>query len=296
MPIQAKLLLATVFWGATPTIGRILAVYEAPIVVVCGRFVVAAVFLWWFTLVAGKVLRIPRRYWWRLALLGFSGIVLHNGLMYKGLEYTDATTTSIILALIAIQVVVLDLVIYRRLPDRLALAGVLLAFVGTLFVITDGQLGQIHRIGLGVGELLAFLSALSWAIYSVLGRPLLEEFSPLLITTYATTIGVFMMLPSLFQDTQLTITIFSDGAAVAMLFLLGTIGSALGFLWYYEAVVEMGTVGAAVFINLVPVFGVLSAVIFLGESPNAAVLGGALLVMGGLIMVNRPWSGSRVER
>ena len=288
MPIHLKLLLASVFWGATPTIGRMLSHYQAPFVIVFGRFLVAAVFLVIFASAAKQFVRIPRRIWLRFLALGVSGIFLHNGLMYKGLEFTTATTTSIILALIAIQVVVLDLVFYRKLPGRLALVGVGVAFFGTVFVITDGDITGLFRVGFGIGEILAFLSALAWAVYSILGREVLEEYSPLIVTTYATIIGVVFLAPFLFVEPDVTVAVYSDSIAVACIFLLGFVGSALGFLWYYQAVVEMGTVGAAIYINMVPVLGVCTAAAVLGESMNNAAIAGGVLVLTGVVMVNWP--------
>jgi drug/metabolite transporter (DMT)-like permease len=289
MPVQLKLLLAAVFWGATPTIGRVLAVYEAPVVVVCARFVVAALFLGWFAAASRQFTRVPRRTWWRFAVLGLTGIVLHNGLMYKGLESTSATGASIILALIAAQVVLLDLCLYRRVPDRLTVAGVALAFAGAAWVLVDGQPGALAGLRVGAGEILIFLSGLSWAVYSVVGRELLEEYSPLLVTTYAVFAGVVMMAPVFGLQPAATVAIAGDPRALALIFFLGFGGSALGFLWYYQAVVELGTVGAAVYINLVPVFGVLSAAFFLGEDAGDAVITGVALVLAGLMLVNRPW-------
>ena len=290
MPIHLKLLFASLFWGATPTIGRVLAHYEAPFAVVFGRFFVAMLFLLLFMWSAKQFAPVARRMWWRLLVLGVTGIFLHNGLMYKGLEYTTATTTSIILALIATQVVILDLIFYRKLPDRLALLGVAVAFLGTLFVITDGRIETLFSVGFGFGEMLIFLSALVWAVYSIVGRDVLEEYSPLLVTTYATVIGVICLAPFLFARPEVTFAIYTDGIAVACIFLLGFIGSALGFLWYYQAVVEMGTVGAAIYINLVPVFGVLTAALVLGETLNSAIVGGGLMVFTGVLLVNRPMS------
>lgn len=288
--IHFKLLLATVCWGATPTFGRVLARYEAPYVVVCGRFLVASLFLIWFAYSAEQFVRVPKRLWWRFGVLGLTGIFLHNGLMYTGLEYTTATTASIILALIAVQVVLLDLVFYRRMPGRLAIAGVLLAFFGTVVVITEGAPQTLFSLGFGIGEILIFFSALAWAVYSVLGREVLEEYSPLLVTTYATLAGVLLLVPALFVEPTLTLEIYSDVDAVMMISFMGFVGSALGFLWYYQAVVVMGAVGAAIFINLVPVFGVLSAAIFLHERMPVAVWAGGLLVFVGVMLVNWPQS------
>ncbi len=290
VPLHLKLLLATIFWGATPTIGRTLASYEAPLAIVCGRFLVAALFLLWFTAAARQFVAVPRRLWWRFAVLGVSGIVLHNGLMFKGLEYTSATTASIILALVSIQVVILDLVLYRRRPDRLAAVGVVLAFAGTVFVITSGQITALFEIGFGYGELLIFGSGLAWALYSVVGREVLEVMPALAVTTYSTLIGLVFLIPFLFEQPAVTLALYSDVNAVAMIFFLGIVGSALGFLWYYQGVVAIGTLGTSIYVNLVPVFGVLSAAVFLGEALDQAVLGGGALVLGGVLLVNRPFA------
>ncbi len=294
MSVHLKLLLACLFWGMTPTIGRVLATFKAPFVVVCGRFMVACLFLVWFCHAAKQFARIPKRHWWRFAAMGASGILLHNGLLYKGLEYTSATTASIVVALISIQVVILDTLIYRRMPDRLTVVGVISSFIGTVFVLTDGHLGQLFAIGIGRGEVLAFLSALSWAVYSLLGRDLLEEYSPLLVTTYAALAGLAMLLPFLFVDTQATLAVFSDQRALMLMFFLGLIGSALGFLWYSQAMLSIGTVGTAVYINLTPIFGVIAASVFLGERSSHAVLLGGAIVCASLMLVNRPrWPWAR---
>ena len=297
MSVHLKLLLACLFWGMTPTIGRVLAEFKAPFVVVCGRFMVACVFLVWFCLAAKQFARIPRRHWWRFAAMGASGILLHNGLLYKGLEYTSATTASIVVSLISIQVVILDTLIYRRMPDRLTVIGVALSFVGTAFVLTDGHLSQLFAIGVGPGEVLAFLSALAWTVYSLLGRSLLEEYSPLLVTTYAALAGLAMLLPFLLLDSQATIAVFSDARALLLMFFLGLIGSAIGFLWYSQAMHSIGAVGTAVYINLTPIFGVIAASVFLGEKSSQAVLLGGAIVCASLMLVNRPrWPWARAAR
>ena len=292
--MHLKLLLACLFWGMTPTFGRVLAEFKAPFVVVCGRFMVACVFLVWFCHAAQQFARVPRRHWWRFAALGASGILLHNGLLYKGLEYTSATTASIVVSLISIQVVLLDTVIYRRLPDDLTILGVVLSFIGTAFVLTDGQLDQLFSIGIGRGEVLAFLSALAWAVYSLLGRELLDEYSPLLVTTYAALAGLAMLLPFLFFEPQATVAVFSSPYALLLMFFMGLIGSALGFLWYSQAMLKIGTVGTAVYINLTPIFGVIAASVFLGEKASQAVLFGGVMVCASLMLVNRPrWPWAR---
>lgn len=286
--IRLKLLLACICWGVTPTIGRVLASFEAPLVVVCGRFLVASLFLLWFMARARAFVHVRRVHWWRFAVLGATGIALHNGLLYKGLESTTAVTASLILALMALQTVVLEACVTRRLPAPVTVLGVVLGFLGTALVITDGDLQAIGALRFGFGEWLVFLSGLSWAIYTVVGRALLDDYAPLALTTYASVAGVAMMLPAVLAAPHATITVLSSPHAVALVFFLGFVSSALGFLWYSQAMLTLGAVGTAAFVNLVPVFGVVSAMVFLGERGSTALVEGALLVILGLALVNPP--------
>ena len=288
MPLPLKLLIALAFWGTTPAVGRLLSDHHAPFVIAFGRFAVASLALLGLCAATGAFKPVPRRHWLRFAMLGATGIALHNGLMFMGLETTQASTASILLGLIAMQVLVLDLLWHRRWPDRLAVVGVLLGFLGSAWVITDGNLSRIGAIGLGSGDGLIFLSGLCWALYSVLGRDLLEEYSPLWVTTVASCSGVMLLLPFLFSSPATTLAVASDPRALLFVGSLGLVGSALGFLWYYEAVQRYGAVQAALFINLVPIFGVVSAALLLEERMRPSILFGGSLVLGGLMLVNRP--------
>jgi len=289
MPIRFKLFLTAAFWGATPTVGRILASYEAPIVVVGGRFVIASAVLLVFMKFRGEFLTIPMKLWLKFFFIGLTGILLHNSLMYEGLESVTASTASILLALIAIKITVIDSFLSRRLPRWNIAVGVLLGFFGAIYVVTNGHPGEFLDLKVGKGEVLVLLSGLSWAIYSVIGRDLLNEYQPLLVTTYASVIGVALMTPFFFHNPSVTFDIFTDLESVALISFLGFFGSALAFLWYYEAVALLGVVETAIYINFVPVFGVFFAFIFLGESISSSILIGGAIVLAGVLLVTL-WS------
>jgi drug/metabolite transporter (DMT)-like permease len=119
----------------------------------------------------------------------------------------------------------------------------------------------------------------------------------LLVTTYAALAGLAMLLPFLVVEPQATHAVFSSSHALMLMFFLGLIGSALGFLWYSEAMLKIGAVGTAVYINLTPVFGVVAASVFLGEKSSQSVLLGGLVVCASLMLVNRPrWPWRRAAQ
>ena len=286
MPIHLKLLIACFVWGATPTFGRVLSVYEAPFVIVCGRFLIAFALLAIIVVFRKQFVVIPKKYWLAFLALGATGIFLHNGLMFKGLEYTSASVSSVLLSCIAVQVVCLEVVFYRKMPDVKTVLGILLAVFGTFYVISDGDLSHIAVYELDFGTVLILLSGFSWALYSLLGSHLLVQFPSLIVTTLATFTGLLFLVPFLFADLEMTLVIFSDLKVVSALFVLGVLGSAIGFLWYYDAVHELGTIKTAVYINLVPVFGIGIAAFFLDEKVGSSLYVGAVLVLGGVFLVN----------
>jgi drug/metabolite transporter (DMT)-like permease len=180
---------------------------------------------------------------------------------------------------------VIDSILSRSMPNWNIIAGVLLGFFGAIYVVTNGHPGRFLDIKVGKGEVLILLSGISWAIYSVIGRDLLKSYQPLLVTTYASVIGVALMMPFFLNSPTVTVEIFTNSQSVALISFLGIFGSALAFLWYYQAVALLGVVETAIYLNFVPIFGVLSAFIFLGESISRSFLVGGAIVLTGVILV-----------
>ena len=115
-------------------------------------------------------------------LLGLTGIFLHNVLVLVAVEYVQANRANVIFASIPLMVALIDIALLRRLPPLLAMLGLVAGIAGTTLVVTDGRPLQLLDGALGRGEWLVLASAASWAAYSVLGRPLLERHSPLVVT------------------------------------------------------------------------------------------------------------------
>ena len=277
------------FWGATPTIGRVLARYEAPFIVVFGRFVVAAICLVLLMHLGRQFKKVPKVLWWKFLILGITGILLHNGLLYEGLESVTASHASILLALIAVQVTILDAIVSKRLPSTITMVGVFFGFIGVVYVITDGDLYLLREIVFRRGEILVFCSGLSWAIYSVVGKDLLRRYPPVLVTTYAALVGLIFLFPFAIADTGKTVAIYSDPKSIGLIFFLGSFGSALAFVWYYQAVSQIGVISTSVYVNFVPIFGVLSAHVFLNEPlANSLFTGGAIVFISLMIVTLCP--------
>ena len=294
MPIHVKLALATILWGGTPTIGRYLAHYEAAELITFGRFVVASIFLF---VVASK----QQNLFARFALsdlplyvaLGLTGICMHNVLMFWGLEHADATRGSIIMGFISIMVAVMEFIFFGIRLSKLAVGGIVIGFLGLAIVVSEGKLGEVFTQGVGFGDLLLLGSALGWAIYSVISRPVLSRITPLDLTAFACITGTLLLIPMLAQDLPTAKTMMLDPMALGLISLSGLFATGFGYMWYYEGVKLLGSVGTVMYVNLIPIVGVVIAGIALHEIPSLAATLGGVFVVAGVILVNRENSNQK---
>ena len=293
MSIHFKLLVATFVWGLTPTLGKILSTLEAPFIITFGRFFFACAWLFSILLLTRKGELIGRKFLGTFLLLGLTGIFLHNVLMYQGLEYISASMASLIFAFIVVQVAIIDSIINRKIPEKRSILGMFFSIVGILIVVTDGQIVTLPREELGWGAVLIFGSAFSWAVYTVVSRKALRTYSPLIVTTYASGVGLMLVAPFPIAYIEKSIQIFSDAQSLLFLIFLGVVSSAITFIWHQQALEKIGALSTSIYLNLVPIFGILSAAIILGEDLNEFIILGGILVLLGIILVN---TASSVDR
>jgi drug/metabolite transporter (DMT)-like permease len=286
--VHVKLIAASVFWAMTPIFGRMLADYHAPYALAFGRFAVAscALHLMLRALPTSSALP-PRADWPSFLLLGLTGICLHAVLTLVAMEHTQANRANVIFASISLMIAVMDIVLFRRLPPPLALLGLAIGIAGTACVVTDGRPAVLLGGGIGLGEWLVLASAASWSVYSVLGRPLLDRYSPLVITHHATLCGTLLLAPLVVLDADVLGRLVLDVDAWLMVLFVGVLNSALAFLWYYEGVARLGAMRSSAYINLVPVSGVALSALLLGERASLPMLAGGALVIAGLVLLNR---------
>lgn len=286
--VHLKLIAMGLLWATSYPLGRYLGEYEAPQALVVIRTLIAFVFL----LYIARRRREPRivmnpRLVVHFLLLGFCGFCLHNFLMFEALEHTQANTGAVINGAIPVVVMVLDFLVFRRTIARWSVVGVACSFIGAAIVVSHGDFGSLLRGRIGYGELLFLVAITGWAGYTIIARPLLEQHASLAVTAYACLAGAVLMLPAMIWNLDATLNMLSDPRIVALLAVQGVLTIGLGFLWYCEGVQALGPMNAAVYINLVPIFGIVLAAVTINELPSRALLVGAALVIGGLLLVNR---------
>jgi drug/metabolite transporter (DMT)-like permease len=286
-----KLVTTTFFWGGTFVAGK-WAVREAPpLFVALLRFAIATTVL--LAMVAWKRARegasggafAPRggRQWAGLFFLGLTGVFAYNYLFLEGLSLTTATNGSLIVALNPLLTALLSAMYLKERIRPIQVGGLFLALAGVGVVVTDGSTEVLRRLSFNRGDLLLLGAPLAWALYTIVGKKILAFLPPLTATAYASLFGTLLLLPAALLEGPLSAGLsglgFFGWLSVLQLALLGTV---VGFVWWYDGVAELGAARAAVFVNLVPLFGVLLAALILSEPVGPAKIAGGVLVVGGV--------------
>jgi drug/metabolite transporter (DMT)-like permease len=276
--------LATMCWATNAVLGRWLRADIGPLMLTALRFTVATAFF-------GILLRSrppqERRYgkdkWWILAM-GLAGVVGFSPLLYLGLRYSTAVNCSLIQGFSPLITALIAGVIIQEPVTRRQLAGAVLGLIGVAGLLSRGSLTFLLGLQFNAGDLILVASAVVWAFYSVFGRRVMRNRSPVAATALSNFLGLPLIAAAAafeFQHISLNLRMETI-AAIVHICVVPTI---IGYWSWNRAVGILGAGGAMVFYNTLPLYGVILGAAFLNES-----VGVIHLTFGGLILGGGLWA------
>jgi drug/metabolite transporter (DMT)-like permease len=274
---------AVVIWGSTYVVTKDLLEQVGPFSIAVARFLIALAVLIPFARPLGyrASLCLQRQF----LLFGLTGVTLYHGLQNLGLLLTTAGSAALIAAAAPAATAVLSFVLLGEGLTASRVVGIALSVLGvTLVVETRAELGDPARLA---GNLLVLGSAISWAAYTVQGRKLVVAYPPLVATTASFGAGTLILLPIGAAEFWLRGTPHITVAGLLAVLYLGLGASALAFYLWNRGLRFLPASVAAPFVNLIPVVGLLLAIL-VGETVTThQIAGGALVVLGVLIAQTR---------
>lgn len=278
-------LMALCFSG-TWVAGKVGVESISPMTLAATRFSIASVLLWmWARAKQRSVSRLTVRDLPLILGMGLTAVAIYNVVFLYGLLLAPASDGAIIVpGLAPILTAALAWPTLGERVGRWGLAGLIVALVGLILVMSPNGVQGSTRL---LGDLLFFVGAACWAVYSVIGKAATARFTPVRATLYATVSGALLLLPfALAEDAWMKLATAPPAAWLGLLY-LATFGTVLAFVFFYEGVSRIGASSATAFAFLVPVFGVLSSALLLGERMTAPTVAGGILVLLGLWLVQR---------
>ena len=280
-----KLILTTIIWGATWVAAHQLVAEVPPFTAAFMRFAIVVLVLAWVVYRQENGFpRVSRADAMTIFWLGFSGVFLYNFCFLVGLKYISAGRGALVIAFNPVLIALVAWLWFKEQMTPLKALGIIVALLGCILVISDGQPARLLHGDVGIGELLILGCVVSWTFYTFISKRVANTFSPMVTTFYASIVGfVLLGLAAIHESPWLLIGDFSLTAWFC-LFYLGVFGTAIAYTWYTEAVQSIGAARAAPFINLTPISGVLFGALILHERLDVAVLMGGLITIVGVLM------------
>lgn len=281
-------LFAVVVWGASFIATKVALQDVSPVTVVWLRFSMGVLILGAAVAVRGEF-ALPRRSEWAyFALLGFLGITFHQWLQSNGLQTSEAGTTAWIVATTPVFMAMLGRFILKERLDWLKTLGIFLAFAGVLLVVSKGNLSSVSVGRFGApGDKLILVSAVNWAVFSVLSRRGLKAYPAGLMMFYVMTLGwlftslLFFAGGNIAEVSGLT---FNGWLGIAF---LGVFCSGLAYIAWYDALQALSAAQTGVFLYIEPLVAVVAAFFVLGEPVTLVSLLGGGVILFGVWLVNR---------
>ena len=284
-----EVIFTVIVWGA-PFIATKIALQEvSPATIVWLRFAMGVVILG-VTVLARKQFAVPEKSeWLYFALLGFLGVTFHQWLQANGLKTAQATTTAWIVASTPVFIAILGWLVLGEKLGWLRVGGIALAAFGVLLIVSNGNFAALFAGQEGtIGDMLIFISAINWAVYTILSRRELARhpaarmmFYVMLLGWLFTTIWIFCFGPCISEIPVLTIKCW-----IAIL-MLGIFGSGLAYIAWYDALQVIPASQLGVFLNIEPLVTAMLAPVMIGETVTAISLVGGAVIIFGVWLVNK---------
>ncbi len=279
------LIFTTLFWSINFVVGRAVHNSIPPISLAFWRWFGALLILLPFSY---PYLReqwpLLKRHWKLMAVYGLLGVACFNTFIYIALQTTTATNALLINSNIPVLIVAFSWLLGGTSLSRRQTVGVMISLAGVITIICRADLQLLTSLTVNRGDLWVLLAAVCWSFYTYLLRKRPAELNPLCFLTVIIIFGLAVLTPFYVWELWQGLLMNSSLLTYASIVYVALFASVLAFILWNQAVGQIGANKAGLFLHLMPVFGTLLSVFFLGESFQMFHLTGIALIFSGIYL------------
>jgi drug/metabolite transporter (DMT)-like permease len=278
------LILANLFWAGNIALGRGLAGHVPPVTLAywrwTGAFLVAFGFAWPYLKQDAPTLL---RHWRVMLLLSATGIATYNTMSYIGLTDTTALNVLLLQSAGPLIIIIWAFVLFGDRPTPRQSAGVVLSLIGVAVIAAHGSLETLLHLSLNRGDVWILVAMVIYGVYAAMfrRRPAAHPMSFLVATMG---IGSMMILPfylwEIVQGGRIEVGVPSY---LAMAY-IAVFPSFIAYLFFNRGIELIGPARAGQSWHLMPVFGSILAVLFLGETFYVYHAIGIVMIAAGILL------------
>ena len=283
------LVLAVLFWAGNFIVGKFATFFQIPPLTL-------NVFRWiavWLILIPFTYKEIYNNLPYirkNLLVISFMGVITistFNSVVYFALNYTQVINAVLVLAAIPAATIVLSSLMNIEKTNIYQLIGLFLSIVGIGSIISNGDIQKLISLNLNKGDLWMLVCVVTWALYSTLLKKNKFKFSQFTLIQLMVSVGILFLIPQYFYEKSIGLELNFNKAFFLILFYVVVFPAIAAYYCWQKGVEIIGPNRASMFIQLMPLFSAVMAIIIFNEKFELYHFVGASFIVLGIYLSNR---------
>ena len=283
------LVLATLFWSGNFIVGKFATLFEIPpLSLNFYRWVMV-----WFILIpfTFKEILNKKNYikenWLLISFMGIITISTFNSVVYFALNYTQVINAVLMLAGIPAVVMILSSIMKIERANIFQLVGLILSIIGVGTIISNADIQKILSLNFNKGDLWMLVCVLSWSLYSTLLKKKKFELSQFTFIQLMVTVGIIFLIPQYFYEQSIGLETPINKFFIVILLYVVIFPAIAAYYCWQKAIELIGPNRSAIFVQLMPLFSALMAILIFKEKFQLYHFIGGAFIVTGIYLSNR---------
>ena len=283
------LVLATFCWSGNFIVGKFATVYEIPPLTL-------NVFRWisvWFILIPFTYKEIfenlpyIKKNWLVISFMGVITISTFNSVVYFALNYTQVINAVLMLSAIPAATIVLSSLMRIEETNIFQLLGLVLSIIGIGSIISNGDIQKIISLDFNKGDMWMLVCVITWSLYSTLLKKNNFKFSQFTLIQLMVSVGILFLIPQFFYEKSIGLELSLDKNFILILIYVAIFPAIAAYYFWQKGIEIIGPNRASMFIQLMPLFSAVMAIIIFKEKFELYHFVGAIFILSGIYLSNR---------
>ena len=219
--------------------------------------------------------------------MGVITISTFNSVVYFALNYTQVINAVLMLAAIPAATIVLSSLMNIEKTNTFQIIGLLLSIIGIGSIISNGDIQKIISLNFNKGDLWMLVCVVTWSLYSTLLKKNKFKLSQFTLIQLMVTVGTFFLIPQFFYEKSIGLELNLEKNFFLILIYVAIFPAIAAYYFWQKGVEIIGPNRASMFIQLMPLFSAIMAIVFFGEKFELYHFAGAILILSGIYFSNK---------
>ena len=283
------LVLATFCWSGNFIVGKFATLYEIPPLTL-------NVFRWisvWFILIPFtykeifKNLSYIKKNWLVISFMGVITISTFNSVVYFAINYTQVINAVLMLSAIPAATIVLSSLMKIEETNIFQLLGLILSIIGIGSIISNGDIQKIISLDFNKGDMWMLVCVITWSLYSTLLKKNNYKISQFTLIQLMVSVARLFLIPQFFYEKSIGLELNLDKNFFLILIYVAIFPAIAAYYFWQKGIEIIGPNRASMFIQLMPLFSAVMAIIIFKEKFELYHFVGAIFILSGIYLSNR---------